>query len=306
MLGITPASWNIEQDVTGLDNWAGKRSSLVGLFLHFSNTDTPRTFPYLLDGVRGQGYTPFINLMGNLPMREYADGGQDAQIRALAASYAGWAKGKDKPLAYFAPFPEMNGPWYVFGSDPVNFKLAYQRIRNIFDEELSREGVSPRAARWAFAPDGRFQDQFEGYYPGDNLTDVLAFSSYNYGYCPSIHPWEKWFTPEEAFVPVIERMRAMAPTKGIFIVQTATTARTASGWNDNAKNDWLRTAYDLLVVDPSVKAMIYFNIEMDCDWLIYTDDGLEYDGYREAVQNSGYGYISPAELYDLDLTPQLP
>ncbi|WP_421021837.1 hypothetical protein, partial [Klebsiella pneumoniae] len=79
-------------------------------------------------------------------------------------------------------FQEMNIPGETYSQDPQSFKLAYQRIQQIFQQA----GVAPNSVRWVFAPNGWSQNQehrFENYYPGNAQVDVVAFSAYNWGYC---------------------------------------------------------------------------------------------------------------------------
>ena len=195
--------------------------------------------------------------------------------------------------AFIAPFPEMNGAWESYGEDPVNFKLAYQRVQDIF----TQAGVKSDAVRWVFAPNGWSpeKDRFEYYYPGDSSIDVVAFSGYNWGYCSNA-AWKHWSQPQEVYQPYIQRLQKLSPQKPIFIAQTATTSYTPAGSQLNVKNRWLRDTYSYLASQPQVKGIIYFNIDKECDWQLFDAKGTKFTGYVKAIANPAFGYLSPRRL----------
>ena len=182
----------------------------------------------------------------------------------------------------------MNGFWVPYGLDPTNFILAYQHIQQIFIQE----GVSMDEVHWTFAPNGWSRPQhpaLEAYYPGDNIVDVVGFSAYNFGYCNG----GVWQDPVTVFGPYLPRIRTMAPDKPIFIAQTA------SSTSGGSKDQWLRDAYGYLKDQQGVKAIIYFNLDKECDWAFYKTWGSnqrQYDGYREAVADPAYGYVHPNQI----------
>src|SRR5262245_54263633 len=143
----------------------------------------------------------------------------------------------------------MNGYWVAYGQDPVNFKLAYKRIQDIF----AQQGVPASAVSWVFAPSGYGEPghNFEVYYPGNSLVDVLAFSSYNFGTC--VWAWPAWDTFATAFKPYLDRLRTMAPSKPIFLAQTGSV-----NWGGD-KNAWLDDSYTQLAAYPAFRAVIYFH-----------------------------------------------
>ncbi len=59
--------------------------------------------------------------------------------------------------------------------------------------------VPAGSVRWVFAPNGYSlpADPFEEYYPGDAVTDVIGFSSYNYGFYPGYGT--RWDDPSFTF-----------------------------------------------------------------------------------------------------------
>jgi hypothetical protein len=96
----------------------------------------------------------------------------------------------------------------------------------------------------------------------------------------------------------------MAPDKPIFITRLGTTAYTAQGqMNNEAKNQWLRDAYAYAANDPNVRAILYDNYTGSCDWPIFAPGAYQFDGYKDAIIDPSYGYLSPTQLSRADLAP---
>ena len=294
----------VEKELRQLDHWAGKPMSIAGLFFDIEDTNPDYNIPVPLELLRQKGYTAFINLTSSRTMAEIANGTVDRSLQKMAKAYAKWAS-QGQRTVFMAPFPEMNGSWESYREDPENYKLAFQRIQTIF----AASGVPPKAVRWVFVPNGwsSSQHRFERYYPGDNKVDVVAFSAYNWGYCSNsgAGQWKQWDTPKAVFGPYLDRMRSMAPTKPIFIAQTATTSVTKTGSNMGTKDQWLADAYNYLAAAPGVRAILYFNINKECDWAFYNSSGGKNEGYQKAVANPAFGYVSPATLAQMDLAQRL-
>jgi len=297
MLGVYTPGYTGSQDVIdsqlkAMDSWAGKQHSIVGLFVDLKDGNPGYNIPTQLESLYKNGYTAFLNLQAKNTMAEIANGYIDTYIHNTARAYASWAKQGGNRMAFIAPFMEMNGNWTSYGLDPINFKIGYQRVRDIFNQE----GVPVSSTRWVFSPNGWGQMAFEDFYPGDASVDINAFSAYNYGYCPASYPWPDWESPQTVFGEYIQRMEVMAPTKPIFIAQTATTNMDSSGSNIAAKNQWLADTLNYLANKYYVRGLIYFNLSLECDWPIFTTAGLRYDGYPQGAQNPAIVYKSPADL----------
>lgn len=321
MTGVM-AGWPSEDTLNNimrpLDNWltgrsGGRSTSIFGTFLTLdlqphqfkTNVEDPLT------RVWEAGYTPFVNLpaMNTDTAKEVATSAvYGARITDWAKSFKVYADG-GRRFAYIAPLQEMNGEWVHYGGDPANFIKAFKRFQNIFDQV----GVPRQSVKWVFAPNGWSRPGmplFEAYYPGDEYVDVTAISAYNFGYCNG----GVWHEPEAAFnYPdvadgrYLERLTALAPTKPIFIAQTATSSyfdkppssNPSPPPNPSEKERWLREAYKYLSDQPQVRAVIYFNENKECDWSIYYN-GAGNPGYKYGVNNNGYEYISPADLKSTD------
>lgn len=283
----------IDKELRQVDVWAGKRHSIAGFFMDIEDSNPAYNIGERLERLRQNGYTAFINLDSTRSIAQIAGGDVDKSLRKLAQAYADWSNRGKGRMAFIAPFPEMNIPGEVYSKEPNNFKLAYQRIQKIFKQA----GVSPTAVRWVFAPNGWSENdehRFENYYPGDNQVDVVAFSSYNWGYCSNAS-WKHWNGPQEVFQSYIQRMQVMARSKPIFIAQTATTSETQSSDKRSNKDQWLRESYTYLA-EKGVRAILYFNINKECDWAFYSNKGSNSAGYKDAVANPSFRYVSPAEL----------
>src|SRR6266542_3447562 len=184
----------------------------------------------------------------------------DGPIRSWAGQFALWASHGQR-RAFIVPLHEMNGYWNPYYGRPLPFKQAYGRIRQIFNEELLSRGVSHSAVSWVFAPNGwsRPGDEFEHYYPGHDLADIVAVSGYNFG---------------TALKPYLDRVPPMAPGKPIFIGETGTVALQAQGRGD--KNQWLMDLFTRVTAIPNLRAILYLNTSETRSTLPSCPSGADY------------------------------
>jgi len=291
------------------NNLAGKKHSVVGWFIDIEDVAftppidiTVNNFYVQLEALWQAGYISFVNLnSGSATAYDIASGEKDPALSQLADIYAQWVGKGGGRRAFLAPLQEMNGvrsdgsKWTSYAGDPGNFKLAFRHIRDIFRQK----GVE-RQVWWTFAPNGWSPDahKFEYYYPGNDVVDVLAFSSYNFGYCAVAAPWYKWENYDTLFDPYIERMQAMAPLKPIIIAQTGTTAQYSQTgvYNNGQKNQWLANNYKHLAAQPAVIGILYYDLspEWECDWAI--TQGGPFDGYKTGVADPTYQYLTIQDL----------
>jgi hypothetical protein len=185
MLGSYADGWLGDQKVIdtsyhALDDWSGKKESIVGMF---SKIEVTTYLNEILAVIGNNGYTPFINLGTDDQITHVARGDDDNQIRSWAQVIKTFSNGGQR-MVLLAPFQEMNGNWIPYKSpNPNDYKNAYARVQSIF----TQAGVPSGAVRWVFAPNNGSSSgypPFENYYPGDDRVDVVAFSSYNFGYNP--------------------------------------------------------------------------------------------------------------------------
>ena len=295
MIGIYPPSWwtpNITDTIKNLmqplDTWQGKKSSLAGVFHSFDQPNTvTNMLPYLWDS----GYVPFVNLFLDANCADIANRNYDNTIRLWATNYKTYAKDGTR-MAFLAPLQEMNGYWVKYGRDPACYINVYKHIQDIFNQV----GVPRQSVRWVFAPNGYSNPgdpPFESYYPGNDYVDIVAFSSYNFGYNPS-NPYPGWTSPQDVFQPYIDRLVVMAPTKPIFVAQTGTSGY---GVSTATKNQWLKDTYGLLASNSHVKGVLYYNANSDYDWAFYLPPSNIFTGYRDGIASNKYVYVSPVEIF---------
>ena len=316
---------NTVSNLAGANQLAGKQHSVVGWFIDLQdiaftsqNDMNYNNFYRQLEALWNAGYISFVNLniaagqssniTNNCPYGasayEIARGDCDKAIKRMAELYKNWIDKGDGRIAFLAPLPEMNGvnsngeAWKSYGGDADNFKLAYQKMLNIFHEE---GGVRKDQVWWVFAPNGWSTDQhaFENYYPGNSLVDVIGFSSYNYGYCRVAIPWQKWENYATLFAPYLERIRQMDASKPIIIAQTGTTAEYSNPneKNTGAKNNWLKENYEYLAGQSQVLGILYYDYDQtpwECNWRILP--GETYNGYTQGVGHKVYQYLTAENL----------
>jgi len=219
------------------------------------------------------GFVPFVNLTPSASWEgsyyksncdtaaDIAAGSCDSLITIWADLFEAWALSPAGPTkrAFIAPMPEMNGNWTAYASDGTTFIQAFIRIRTLFENA----GVPRSAVRWVFAPNGwsdpqQSWRQFENFYPGDAYADVVSFSSYNYGGCPTQYAF--WDTFDTSMKPYLDRMRIMAPSKPIFIAQTGVLNVPVNGSDPTqTKSAWIQDTFSKLADYPAVRAILYFN-----------------------------------------------
>ncbi len=306
-----------------LDNAAGKKHASVGWFIDLEDDaltlpvyNLPKNNLYRqLEELWKAGYISFVNLSSrNATALQIANGERDREIAFAAEFYKNWLDLGGNRRAFIAPLQEMNGYWVTYGGDPENYKRAYHRIIDIFEQK----GVTRNKVWWVFAPNGwpdvdeDPDNVFENYYPGDERVDFVAFSSYNYGYCPATFgpnfDYGKWETYEDLFAKHIARMQALAPGKKIIIRETASSAWDAIEdpatkekirvFDEGKKNQWLIDSYNFFASQPSVIGVYYFNMDefdvRNCDFNI-----INYSGYRTGLANPVYQTVTVQQLENL-------
>ncbi len=140
----------------------------------------------------------------------------------------------------------MNANWVSYGLDPENYKTAFSRIQGIFAEE----GVPAGAVLWVFATNGWSEPglEFERYYRGVEVVEVVGFSAFNFGAC--VASGEGWDSYEEAIEPYMDRMEAMAPEKPIILAQTGTVEQGGD------KGQWLMDSFQKLRQEANFRGLI--------------------------------------------------
>lgn len=256
LVGFYPSGnlYNTVGELDTLNAYFGRPTiSLAGSFV---DIESPGWVIWAeLNAAWGHGYVPFINLGAGgegtpRTAQQIADGVIDPAIRRWAQIVKQWSANGQKRV-FIAPLQEMNGAWTTYYGDAANFRRAFIRIRQIFEEE----GVPANVVSWVFAPNGwhdpaRPSDAFEEFYPGHSVVDVVGFSSFNFGDCWSYTDSQSY---EEIYKPYLDRMAAMAPGKPIFIAEIGSVAY---GLDRSA---WFADTLSKIGAYPGVRAILYFN-----------------------------------------------
>ncbi len=165
---------------------------------------------------------------------------------------------------FLRPMHEMNGNWYpwcgkVNGNKPQDYVAAWRYIRSIFRETGSDSVV------WVWSPYAEsvpdVSDNLpERYFPGAEDVDWLALDGYNWGVS---REWSQWRTFEEIFGEGYARLSRLDPGKLLMIAETGCAEE---GGN---KALWIQGAADALRNRfTAVKALVWFNVNKECDWRI--------------------------------------
>ncbi|MDD5367984.1 MAG: glycosyl hydrolase [Anaerolineaceae bacterium] len=306
---------NVKTFMPPADKAAGKRHTSVGWFINLEDdaftipiTNLPNNNLYRqLEELWKAGYISFVNIGSNATANQINNGERDQDISYLAEFYKAWADLGEGRQAMVAPLQEMNGTWTAYGKSSTSgeYKKAYRHIVDIF----TQKGVNRNQVLWVFAPNGwndpnAPERAFENYYPGDDVVDIVGFSSYNYGFCPATAGTSaKWDSFQQIFEPYITRMQLMAPSKLVIIAETATTAYYAYNQSDETrKNQWLIENYQYFAKQAAVIGVYYFSFpEFDgfnCDFEI-NPKGSYYGGYRNGLADPIYQYLSSKDLNSL-------
>ncbi|NIM94919.1 MAG: hypothetical protein GTO18_14555 [Anaerolineales bacterium] len=296
LLGMyTSASLQVTaHEIAQIDGWLvannlDTRVAIAGTFMDVEFPNPDWNVWADLNAAWDQGAIPFVNLAvgttdnGPRSASDVADGVIDDVLRAWASIFAQWTNNGERK-AFIAPLQEMNSDWVTYGLDPDSYKAAFARFQRIFAEE----GVPEEAVLWVFAPNGWSMPghEFEGYYPGDDIVDVVGFSAFNFGACVADgHGWDPYNVVIE---PYLDRMRLMAPDKPVFLAQTGTVEQGGD------KGEWLKDSFSELATVQQFRAVIYFNVSKTeagapfcnpVDWRVYRpDDGTGDDAFVEAVR----------------------
>ena len=261
-----------------LDQFAqrlGTPIQLISWYQAWGSCSTPCPSDHIAEAHR-RGHIPMITwepwrLPENLPPGLECHNQPDFSLRAVASGlYDGYIRSWARTLAavkksvYLRPMHEMNGNWYpwggsVNGNSASAFVDAWRHLRHIFREEETHN------VAWVWCPYARSvpeipENSLEHYYPGDTEVDWLALDGYNWG---STQPWSSWESFPQVFRPAYERLIHLAPSTPIIIAE----AGCAEDGGDKAT--WIAEAMESLFSDfTRVHALVWFNIDKECDWRI--------------------------------------
>ena len=170
---------------------------------------------------------------------------------------------------------EMNGNWFNdwdgvhngggrrsgFGSPkkpdgPERYAAAYRRIVKIARRVGADNITFGFHVNVPGIPDTSW-NTFANYYPGDKYIDWVGMSIYGAQQCK----WE-WTTPKDLIGPAYKELKAMAPSKPIYIGEGGVAECPKLG----SKADWIHEFFRVIRTDfPDIKAVNYFHDRWEND-----------------------------------------
>lgn len=184
-----------------------------------------------------------------------AGGAYDGYLRSWGEALATWGK---PVLLRFAH--EMNGDWYPW-SEAVNGNKAGDYVRAWRHVHTVLTGAGASNVRWVWAPNTGGPVDITGLYPGHAFVNVIGLDGYNWGTAGA--SWgSNWTSARTLFGPWLDRLRVLAPGKGIIVTETASTEL---GGN---KAEWIRDTIAYLDAQPDVTGFVWFDLNKETDWRI--------------------------------------
>jgi len=140
------------------------------------------------------------------------------------------------------------------------FRYVVRRVRNRPNTKNVLFAFNPN---FISVPSGYKQvdwNHFRNYYPGDKYVDLVGLDGYNWGNTLVFENWQSsWQSPEEIFGSTLDDLKDLAPSKPLYIFETASVG------TDQQKEKWLS---DLIKLAQSkgVVDVTWFHINKENDW----------------------------------------
>lgn len=232
-----------------------------------------------IEEILREGLVPMITWEPWSP-RKWNDGGHPEEQPEFSLSritggafddyirtWAGKLKNLSSPI-FFRPMHEMNGNWYpwcgtVNGNRPEEYVAAWHHIRSLFREEGSDRLI------WVWSPYAHSvpeepENEMGRYFPGVEEVDWVGLDGYNWG---TTREWSCWQSFGEIFGRAYDGLTRLVPDRPVMIAETAC----AEEGGDKAA--WIRDALtDLKERFPRIEALVWFNVDKECDWRIESSD----------------------------------
>jgi hypothetical protein len=301
------ATGNITADLNALNSATGRKVTFGGSFsdvcetsgsyvtgVGWSCTGTKNHDPNqysvtraMLNEVWLAQATPFVNLGINASAASIASGSWDTRITQWATHVKGYLDLGGGRTVIIAPLQEMNSDWVPYGCDPTNYKVAHQRIVNIF----RGLGMGETKVRWSFSPNGWTTPgcgSIASYYPGHGFVDVLGVSAYNFGTCVGFG----WETPYQVLHDPLTALRLVGPYKPIVVAQTAAPRNSCGAPSGHSQSTWVNDLFAYAASAPSVAGIVYFNIIAGTDYRVWENPSLV-AGWSQGMNRSSTKYQWP-------------
>ena len=253
------ATGDFRQDLPAFTQEAGRPPAFYQLFWGLETDWSAPFIPDILSDLENLGLAPLIEI-GTQDLAALNNGGKSANLNAMSTALAVWLGQDPGRHVLISPLPEMNLGEHPWGLNPSGYKAGYRRIR----DALLDKGLTPSQIRFVFSPNGIAGD-YEAYYPGDQVVDLIGFSKFNRG-----DPWRDY---EATFQRHIDQMRTqISLVKPILITQTASVG-------SSGRAAWLTEMFTKLKAHDQVIGAVYFNRLKDLDYRVLANGQLD-DSFR--------------------------
>jgi hypothetical protein len=201
------------------------------------------------------GRIPFVNWLAGDDWDDIASGSEDGWIQDRADAFAEFGA----PI-YLSFHHEPEDDLSSFGS-PGDYAAAFRRIVTIFrNRGASNVAFVWTMMAWSFDPrSGR--DPF-AYYPGGDYVDFIGGDGYNWYPGRPGDPWN-------SFQTVFEEINAWAQAQGKPWIAAEYGVQEDPG-TPGRKGQWFRDAVATARAWPSLKAVIYFDVDKRFNWVTDT------------------------------------
>lgn len=264
----------------GYTKLLGQRIHVLSFYVAWSSDMSRFPFAGIQDLLKS-GYTPMMTWepwkrLHDLPEGTRPEDQPDFSLSEILRGrfddyIVSWALGlrQVEGPVLFRPMHEMNGNWYpwggrVNGNTPEKFIETWKYIRAIFREKNSR------SLTWIWSPYAQSVPDETGneiwrYYPGRDEVDWLALDGYNWG---DTREWSSWKSFNEIFGEGFKILSRLSMEKPLMVAEMACAEEGGS------KEKWIEETFKVLKNEfPRVKALVWFNMDKECDWRIESSIG---------------------------------
>ena len=168
---------------------------------------------------------------------DIARGAQDAYLLRFAQSLASFRGRVDLRYAH-----EMNGTWYPWSHDPIQYRRAWRHIVRLFRSAGARNvrfvwSVNPSL----YVPMRAWQRSTRVYWPGSGYVDAVGSTMINFGGAKQY--------PVKRFVPRLRALRRLY-RKPVMLTELSTAYR--------GRERWLRNLRRMLRTMPWIRSVAWF------------------------------------------------
>lgn len=185
----------------------------------------------------------------------------------------------DDRRAYMRPAWEMNGSWSAWSpcSGTNGTAADFRNMWRHLHSRYTRIGIDRTRLAWIFSANQSDTNSSvcspEQLYPGDAYVDWTGIDGYS---------WDANHTPADVFDPMLNRLRALAPTKPVGINEVGVHTGVVGG-----KSPWI-TAYHDYIEARDIRMSLWFNIDKENDWAVFGGAGGDHTFNQGSTVYNGY------------------